>query len=84
MPNPLSRAKDPIQSARVVGNSEVSVVTNQLLRECSVLRLDVLMSIPTTPFVNAAKRTAEAILRRLLDHHPVSLAGETPVMGKAE
>src|SRR6202035_1182391 len=68
----------------VSGDTEIPKVPQQLPLECDPLLAYRLMPITPAPVGHALERTPEAVLRGLLLHHPVPLAGLGPVVREAQ
>jgi hypothetical protein len=59
-------------------------VPAELLHERAMLCPYIVVSVPTTPFADAAERAAESVLRRPSLHDPLAGFGQAPVVREAE
>ena len=95
-PCPLRAAAQPLapravdseakaaQRPEVSGDTKIPKVPQQLPLECCPLLANRFMPVSPTPVRDALESPPEAVSRRLLLHHPVSLAGLRPVMGEPQ
>src|SRR6266702_8188481 len=71
---------NPPQLLGVTADAEVGIVPRQHLTELLVLLRQRLMPHRATRLVNRLDRTRQAILSRMLPHHPVAFPGLPPEM----
>src|SRR5690606_33316191 len=72
-PGPIDRLAESPERVPVPHHAEVVVVAAELPRERGALIGDCEMTEAAAPLADALDRSAEAALRRLQHHHPVSV-----------
>jgi hypothetical protein len=85
---PAPEAFDPVpqlrERSRVANDAVVAVVAAQLLSDGPVLLTDRVVHVLPQPLTEVAEKPREPSLRRLLFHHPPSLATASPVPGESQ
>src|SRR5262249_29251030 len=84
LPDPRGRGAETVQCRRVAGDPVVREVAHELLTQCPVLVLQLLVAVEPTPEREGLQSTAEPARGRLALHHPGPLARASPVVRETQ